>query len=105
MQAIGSGYKESASSQERCMGPDLQTIETNGIKLRVALAGSGPLVVLIHGFSERWDSWRHQIPVLADAGYRVVALDVRGYGGSDKPADAEAYSLKNLSADISGLIA
>jgi pimeloyl-ACP methyl ester carboxylesterase len=85
--------------------PDLQMIETNGIRLRVALAGAGPLVVLIHGFPESWYSWRHQIPALADAGFRVAAPDVRGYGGSDKPVAIEAYSIKTLSADISGLIA
>jgi len=87
------------------MKPDLQHIDTNGIRLRVALAGAGPLVILIHGFPESWYSWRHQIPVLADAGYRVAAPDVRGYGGSDKPWAIEAYSLKTMSADISGLIA
>ena len=87
------------------MRPDLQTIETNGIRLRVALAGAGPLVVLIHGFPESWYSWRHQIPALADAGYRVAAPDVRGYGGSDKPHPIDAYSIKNLCADIDGLIA
>jgi len=64
------------------MKPDLQTIDTNGIRLRVALAGQGPLVILIHGFPESWYSWRHQIPALADAGYRVAAPDMRGYGGS-----------------------
>src|SRR3954453_18800004 len=87
------------------MKPNLQTIDTNGIRLRVALAGSGPLVVLIHGFPESWYSWRHQIPALAGAGYRVAAPDVRGYGGSDKPHPIEAYSIKNLCADINGLIA
>ncbi|WP_338828364.1 alpha/beta hydrolase [Bradyrhizobium sp. 27S5] len=85
--------------------PDLQTIETNGIRLRVALAGAGPLVVLIHGFPESWYSWRHQIPALAAAGYRVAAPDVRGYGGSDKPHPIEAYALKTIAADIDGLIA
>ena len=87
------------------MTPDLQTIETNGIRLRVALAGQGPLVVLIHGFPESWYSWRHQIPALADAGYRVAAPDLRGYGGSDKPLAIEAYSIKDICADIGGLIA
>ena len=87
------------------MRPDLQNIDTNGIRLRVALAGQGPLVVLIHGFPESWYSWRHQIPALADAGYRVAAPDVRGYGGSDKPLAIEAYSIKNMCADIDGLIA
>jgi pimeloyl-ACP methyl ester carboxylesterase len=87
------------------MRPDLQNIDTNGIRLRVALAGQGPLVILIHGFPESWYSWRHQIPALADAGYRVAAPDVRGYGGSDKPPAIEAYSIKNMCADIGGLIA
>jgi pimeloyl-ACP methyl ester carboxylesterase len=87
------------------MRPDLQNIDTNGIRLRVALAGAGPLVILIHGFPESWYSWRHQIPALADAGYRVAVPDVRGYGGSDKPSAIEAYSLKTISADISGLVA
>lgn len=87
------------------MRPDLQNIDTNGISLRVALAGQGPLVILIHGFPESWYSWRHQIPALADAGYRVAAPDVRGYGGSDKPLAIEAYSIKNMCADIGGLIA
>jgi pimeloyl-ACP methyl ester carboxylesterase len=53
------------------MRPDLQNIDTNGIRLREALAGQGPLVILIHGFPESWYSWRHQISALADAGYRV----------------------------------
>lgn len=84
---------------------DLQSIETNGIRLRVAVAGQGPVVILIHGYPESWYSWRHQIPVLANAGYRVVAPDVRGYGGSDKPQAIEAYAIKSISADIDGLIA
>jgi pimeloyl-ACP methyl ester carboxylesterase len=86
------------------MKPDLQTIDTNGIRLRVALAGQGPLVILIHGFPESWYSWRHQIPALADAGYRVAAPDMRGYGGSDKPLAIEAYAIRNMCADIGGLI-
>jgi len=84
---------------------DLQNIGTNGIHLRVALAGQGPLVILIHGFPESWYSWRHQIPVLAKAGYRVAAPDLRGYGGSDKPHAIEAYAIQPMSSDIDGLIA
>ena len=82
----------------------LQTIESNGIRLRVALAGEGPLIVLVHGWPESWFSWRHQIPALVDAGYRVAAPDVRGYGGSDKPEAIEAYAIKTLAADIADLI-
>jgi dienelactone hydrolase len=84
---------------------DLQIIATSGIRLRVAMAGEGPLVILIHGFPEGWYSWRHQIPALANAGYRVAAPDVRGYGGSDRPLAIEAYTIKSLCADIDGLIA
>lgn len=83
----------------------LQTIESNGIRLRVALAGEGPLIVLVHGWPESWFSRRHQIPTLVSAGYRVAAPDVRGYGGSDKPETIEAYGIKTLAADIAGLIA
>ena len=83
---------------------EFATVETNGIRLRVALAGKGPLVVLVHGFPESWYSWRHQIPALAAAGYRVAAPDVRGYGGSDKPAAVEAYAIKEMCGDIAGLI-
>ena len=68
------------------MGPDLQIIDVGPVRLRVALAGEGPLVVLIHGCPEGWYSWRHQILALANAGYRVAAPDVRGYGGSTRPS-------------------
>jgi pimeloyl-ACP methyl ester carboxylesterase len=84
--------------------PGLQMIESNGVRLRVALAGEGPLVVLVHGWPESWYSWRHQIPALAESGYRVAALDVRGYGGSDKPQAIEAYAIKEMCADIAGLV-
>ena len=84
--------------------PVFEIFETNGIRLRVALAGKGPLVVLVHGWPESWYSWRHQIPALAAAGYRVAAPDVRGYGGSDKPNPVEAYAIKEMCADIAGLV-
>jgi pimeloyl-ACP methyl ester carboxylesterase len=84
---------------------DLQMIDTANVRLRAAVAGTGPLVILIHGFPEGWYSWRHQIQALADAGYRVAAPDVRGYGGSDKPHAIEAYAIKEMCADIDGLIA
>jgi pimeloyl-ACP methyl ester carboxylesterase len=84
--------------------PAFAMVNTNGIRLRVALAGEGPLVVLVHGWPESWYSWRHQVSALAEAGYRVAAPDVRGYGGSDKPAPVEAYAIKEMCADIAGLI-
>ena len=82
----------------------LKTMESNGIKLRVAVEGKGPLVIMVHGFPELWYSWRHQIKAIAAAGYRAVALDVRGYGGSDKPHAIESYGMADHMADIVGLI-
>ncbi len=81
-----------------------RSVETNGIKLHIAEAGSGPLVVLCHGFPESWYSWRHQIPALADAGFRVVAPDQRGYGDSDAPELVADYSILHLTGDIVGLV-
>jgi pimeloyl-ACP methyl ester carboxylesterase len=81
-------------------------IETNGISLRVNEAGEpgAPVVVLCHGFPELAFSWRHQVPALAAAGYHVLAPDQRGYGGSDRPAAVEAYTVAELSADVVGLL-
>jgi len=81
-------------------------VETNGVQLRVIDAGDedAPAVVLAHGFPELAYSWRHQIPVLAEAGYRVLAPDQRGYGGSSKPEAVDAYNIVELSADIVGLL-
>jgi pimeloyl-ACP methyl ester carboxylesterase len=94
------------SKEQRTMAqPKFESVATNGINMRVALAGKGPLVLLVHGWPESWYSWRHQIPMLAEAGYRVAAPDVRGYGGSDKPKAIEAYAIKEMCADIAGLIA
>jgi epoxide hydrolase 4 len=75
-----------------------------GVRLHYVEAGEGPLVVLLHGFPEFWYSWRHQIPALAAAGYRVVAPDMRGYDLSDKPQDWHAYDTGLLAGDIAGLI-
>ena len=74
--------------------PDLRLVSLEEVSLRIALEGSGPLVVLIHGFPESWYSWRHQIGPIAAEGFRVCAIDVRGYGGSDKPQAVEAYTLE-----------
>lgn len=83
---------------------DLQSIATNGITLRTAVAGSGPLIVLVHGWPELWYSWRRQIKPLADAGYRVIAPDMRGYGGSSKPDAVHAYDMASLVGDVIGLL-
>jgi pimeloyl-ACP methyl ester carboxylesterase len=79
-----------------------RAINANGIRLHVAEAGSGPLVLLLHGFPEFWWSWHHQIVALAEAGYHVVAPDLRGYGASDKPP--RGYDAPTLSADLAGLV-
>jgi len=77
-------------------------VSANGIRLHVVEAGTGPLVVLLHGFPEFWWSWRHQLVALADAGFRAVAPDLRGYGASDKPP--RGYDAMTLAADIAGLV-
>jgi pimeloyl-ACP methyl ester carboxylesterase len=79
-------------------------IECNGIELSVLDGGEGPAVVLCHGFPELAYSWRHQIPALIDAGYRVLAPDMRGYGATSAPPQIEAYNMLELCADMSGLL-
>ena len=77
-----------------------RTIETNGIRMHVAEQGEGPLVVLCHGFPESWYSWRHQLAALAEAGFRVVAPDMRGYGQTDAPTEIERYTQLHLVGDM-----
>ena len=75
-----------------------------GGRIHLAEQGRGPLVLLVHGFPESWYSWRHQLPALAAAGYRAVAIDVRGYGRSSKPADVAAYRIVDHVADNVGVV-
>jgi pimeloyl-ACP methyl ester carboxylesterase len=77
-------------------------VSANGIRLHVAEIGAGPLVLLLHGFPEFWWAWRHQLPALAAIGRRAVAVDLRGYGDSDKPP--RGYDLWTLSGDVAGLV-
>ncbi|MDA0365966.1 MAG: alpha/beta hydrolase [Chloroflexi bacterium] len=79
-------------------------VEANGIRMRIAEAGTGPLVLLLHGFPESWYSWRHQLGALADAGYHVVAPAMRGYGESDSPPDVEDFDITHLVGDAAGLV-
>lgn len=79
-------------------------VVTNGIRMHIAEQGEGPLVVLCHGFPECWYSWRHQLRALAEAGYRAVAPDQRGYGQTDQPAAIDTYHILELTADIVGLV-
>ncbi|EFJ13514.1 hypothetical protein SELMODRAFT_181715 [Selaginella moellendorffii] len=81
-------------------------VETNGIKMHIAEAGSpgNPVVLLLHGFPELWYSWRHQMPALAAAGYRVVAPDLRGFGQTDAPHGMEKYTSLHIVGDLVGLL-
>jgi pimeloyl-ACP methyl ester carboxylesterase len=81
-----------------------RTVEANGIRMHLAEQGEGPVVLLCHGFPETGYSWRHQLPALAEAGFRAVAPDLRGYGGTDRPADADRYTLLHLVGDVVALL-
>lgn len=83
-----------------------RTITTNGIRLHAVEAGpeDGPLLILLHGFPELWYGWRKQIAPFADAGYRVLVPDQRGYNTSDKPKRVRSYNLDLLASDVIGLI-
>ena len=84
--------------------PEFRIVDANGVKIRAALQGEGPLIVMVHGFPESWYSWRHQMAPLAAAGFTACAIDVRGYGGSDKPHAVEAYDIKTIAADVAGVV-
>lgn len=84
--------------------PSQRMIESNGIRLNIAERGSGPLVLLCHGFPESWYSWRHQIDALAAAGFHAVAPDMRGYGKSDAPEAIDQYTIFHLVGDLVGLL-
>jgi epoxide hydrolase 4 len=76
----------------------------NGLRFHVVEAGSGPLVLLLHGFPEFWYSWRRQMEALAAAGFRAVAPDLRGYNLTEKPRGLSSYTLKTLTGDVAGLV-
>ena len=84
--------------------PASRRLPTNGIELAVHELGEGPAVLLLHGFPELAYSWRHQIGPIADAGFRVIVPNQRGYAGSDAPDDSQTYSVKNLVGDLTGLL-
>ena len=81
-----------------------KTALINDLNFHYVEAGEGPLVVLIHGFPEFWYSWRHQIPALVEAGYRVIAPDMRGYNLTDSPARTSNYTVDLLASDVVALI-
>ncbi len=84
--------------------PTFRSLQANGIEMRVAEQGTGPLVLFCHGWPESWYSWRHQLAALAAAGYRAVAPDMRGYGGTQAPEDVEQYTLLHLVGDMVELV-
>src|SRR5215469_6481526 len=92
------------SVEERQMDVRHLTVTTNGIKMHLAEAGSGPLVIMCHGFPESWYSWRHQLVALAEAGFHAVAPDMRGYGQTDSPDAIDQFTLFHLVGDVIGLI-
>jgi pimeloyl-ACP methyl ester carboxylesterase len=77
-------------------------VAANGARFHVAVSGDGPLVLLLHGFPQFWWAWRHQLPALADRGYRAAAMDLRGFGASDKPP--RGYDPRTLAEDVSGVV-
>ena len=84
--------------------PAPQLLDTDAIRMAVYEAGDGPPVIFVHGFPELAYSWRHQLPAIAAAGYRAIAPDMRGYGGTDKPPDVGDYTVQKLIGDITGLM-
>ncbi len=79
-------------------------VDSNGIRMDVAEAGEGPLVVLLHGFPECWYSWRHQLTALAEAGFHAVAPNQRGYCRTDRPEPVDSYTMLHLVGDVIGLL-
>ncbi|MDT0266687.1 alpha/beta fold hydrolase [Streptomyces sp. DSM 44915] len=89
---------------DRVPAPVHRLVPAPAGRVHLVEQGSGPLVLLLHGFPESWYSWRHQLPALAAAGYRAVAVDVRGYGRSSRPADPDAYRMVELVADVAAVV-
>lgn len=84
--------------------PKHYIVESNGIRIHVAEQGDGPVVLFCHGFPETWYSWRHQLPALAEAGFRAVAPDMRGYGETESPTAIDQYTLLHLVGDMVSLL-
>ncbi len=80
------------------------TVRNGPVSLNVAVAGEGPLILCVHGWPELWYSWRRQIEHFSAQGHTVAAMDVRGYGGSDKPHAIAAYTMKELTSDVAAVI-
>jgi pimeloyl-ACP methyl ester carboxylesterase len=91
-------------ADESGRGVSHRTVAVGDLSMHIAEAGSGPLVLLLHGFPECWYSWRHQLSALAAAGYHVVAPDQRGYGKTGGPTELDQYSMLHLVGDVVGLM-
>ena len=83
--------------------PEFRTIDAGAAQIRVAIEGTGPLVLMVHGFPESWYSWRHQLAPIAAAGFTAAAMDVRGYGGSSRFPNVADYRMEALVGDILGM--
>jgi pimeloyl-ACP methyl ester carboxylesterase len=83
---------------------DFTTVHNGPVALNVAIAGEGPLILCVHGFPELWYSWRHQIAHFSARGYRVAAMDVRGYGGTSRPHPVADYTMRQLTSDVAAVV-
>ena len=81
-----------------------RTLDANGITIHVADAGSGPAVLFAHGFPDTWRGWRRQMEAVVSADYRAISLDMRGYGGSSSPEEAQAYTMFQCAGDLVGVL-
>ena len=86
------------------MRPVIRRIRTGDVELSTTIAGSGPPLLLLHGFPDSAEVWRYQLPALVDAGFTVIAPDLRGFGLSDAPAERDAYRIERILADLRGLL-
>src|SRR5204863_6993305 len=102
--SVGCDAHDYAALKEQAVETQHRFVEANGIRMHVAEAGTGPLVLLCHGFPESWYSWRHQLRALAQAGFHAVAPDMRGYGQTEAPEAIEAYTLLHLVGDMVGVV-
>ncbi|MFC7304510.1 alpha/beta fold hydrolase [Streptomyces monticola] len=100
----GATPQSGTTPQAGSAGPRHRLVGVPGGRIHLVEQGSGPLVMLVHGFPETWHSWRHQLPALAAAGYRAIAVDVRGYGRSSKPQDVSAYRMLELVEDLAAVV-
>src|SRR5215472_10384556 len=94
----GTGYKMTTTEAQH------RIVETDGIRMHIAEQGTGPTVLLCHGFPECWYSWRHQLSALAASGFHAIAPDMRGYGQTEAPPEIERYTLLHHLGDMVGLL-